>query len=180
MLQASFPSAFMRAADNATKRREVADFDSPSVGRRTSPSGYLTQRLKRRVETLINILLIAHPPSESSLTALSDRQYALGPVGTADRRRSISTLPREADLAFGPPPSGGPGVAHPLMALTTAAVASCFQHLAQRLERRGKAKRPKLARHARQRLAFNASVGIAVDVVCFFMALSSFVESDPA
>jgi len=35
--------AFMRAADSATKRREVADFDSPAPsGAGTSPSGNRT------------------------------------------------------------------------------------------------------------------------------------------
>src|SRR5271165_788262 len=48
--------AFIRAADNATKRREVADFDSPAPSDAgTSPSGNRTERLKRRVETLISI-----------------------------------------------------------------------------------------------------------------------------
>src|SRR5271166_767498 len=64
--------AFIRAADNATKRREVADFDSPAPSDAgTSPSGNRTERLKRRVETLISIWFIAHLPSKSSLTAFS-------------------------------------------------------------------------------------------------------------
>jgi hypothetical protein len=85
----------MRAADNATKRREVADFDSPAPSDAgTSPSGNRTERLKRRVETLISIWFIAHLPSKSSLTAFCQ----LGSTGSAPsnprtRGRSISTLP---------------------------------------------------------------------------------------
>jgi hypothetical protein len=87
--------AFMRAAHNATKRREVADFDSPAPsGAGTSPSGNRTERLKRRVETLISIWFIAHLPSKSLLTALSQLgSTRSAPSSPRTRGRSISTLP---------------------------------------------------------------------------------------
>src|SRR5208283_679358 len=135
--------AFMRAADSATKRREVADFDSPAPsGAGTSPSGNRTERLKRRVETLISIWFIAHLPSKSSLTALSQLGSARSaPSSPRTRRRSISTLPPvKADLAFGPPPAAPLAPLTPLVALATGRRRILFQHLAQRLEPGGKAK----------------------------------------
>src|SRR5271165_5048766 len=86
--------AFMRAADNATKRREVADFHrSGAAEAGTSPSGNRTERLKRRVETLISIWFIAHLPSKSSLTAFSQLGRTRStPSSPRTRGRSISTL----------------------------------------------------------------------------------------
>ncbi len=47
----------MREADSATKRRDVADFDSPAPsGDGTSPSGRRTERLNRRVERLCHVV----------------------------------------------------------------------------------------------------------------------------
>src|SRR5450755_1769485 len=64
--------SFMRAADNATKCREAADFDTPApAGAGTSPSGSRTARRNFLVETLISIRFIAHLPSQSSATAWS-------------------------------------------------------------------------------------------------------------
>src|SRR6266540_6082100 len=72
--------SLMRAADNATKRREVADFDKPApTGAGTSPSGSRTERANLRVETLISIWFIAHLPSQFSETAAS--QLGRRPAG---------------------------------------------------------------------------------------------------
>src|SRR5271166_2900009 len=115
--------AFIRAADNATKRREVADFDSPAPSDAgTSPSGNRTERLKRRVET-------ANP-------------WAL----------DVDLATVKADLALGPPPAVRLASLTPLVALATGRCRILLQHLAQRLEPGGKAKAFKARRHARQRL----------------------------
>src|SRR5271154_2400944 len=150
--------AFMRAPDNATKRREVADFDSPAPsGAGTSPSGNRTERLKRRVETLISIGFIAHLPSQSSLTAFSQLGSArAAPSSPRTRGRSISVdlalAAVKADLAFGPPPAVRLAPFTPLVALATGRCRILLQQLAQRLEPGGKAKAFKARRHARQRL----------------------------
>ena len=127
----------MRAADSATKRREVADFDSPAPsGAGTSPSGNRTERLKRRVETLIIIRFIAHLPSESS------------------RALNLNLAAVKADPAFGPPPAVRLAPLASLVALATGRRRILLQHLAQRLKPGGKAKAFKARRHARQRLGF--------------------------
>ena len=87
--------SFMRAADNATKCREAADFDTPaSVGAGTSPSGSRTARRNFRVETLISIKFIAHLPSQSSAIAPSQLGSASSwPARPRTRGRSTVTLP---------------------------------------------------------------------------------------
>ncbi len=87
--------SFMRAADNATKCREAADFDTPApVGAGTSPSGSRTARRNFRVETLISIRFIAHLPSQSSVTAPSQLGSASSwPARSRTRGRSTVTLP---------------------------------------------------------------------------------------
>src|SRR5271156_3882307 len=144
--------ALIRAADNATKRREVADFDRPAPSEAgTSPSGNRTERLKRRVETLISIWFIAHLPSKSSLTAFSQLgSTPLGPIEPANPGaldRDLATV--KADLAFGPPPAVRLASLTPLVALATGRRRILLQHLAQRLEPGGKAKAFKARRHAR-------------------------------
>ena len=86
---------FMRAADNATKCREAADFDTPApAGAGTSPSGSRTARRNFRVETLISMRLIAHLPNQSSATARSQLGSASSrPPRSRTRGRSTATLP---------------------------------------------------------------------------------------
>ena len=87
-----FPHA---RADNATKCREAANFDTPApAGAGTSPSGSRTARRNFRVETLISIRFIAHLPSQSSATACSQLGSASSwPAKSRTRGRSISILP---------------------------------------------------------------------------------------
>jgi hypothetical protein len=85
----------MRAADNATKCREAADFDTPlPAGAGTSPSGSRTARRNFRVETLISIRFIAHSPNQSSATARSQLgSVSSRPPRSRTRGRSTATFP---------------------------------------------------------------------------------------
>src|SRR5215471_2700902 len=86
---------FIRSVDNATKWREVADFDTPApAGAGTSPSGSRTARPNFRVETLMSMRFIAHRPSQSSATACSQHGSAISwPPSRRTRGRSTSTMP---------------------------------------------------------------------------------------
>ncbi|MGJ0452807.1 MAG: hypothetical protein ACR65T_06200 [Methylocystis sp.] len=80
----------------------------------------------------------------------------------------------EADLASRPPPAMRLAPFAPLVTLAADRRRILLHHLVRRLDPGGKAKPLEARRHARQRSAFSACVGIAFDVVCSFMALLSF------
>src|SRR5271167_1422049 len=133
--------AFMRAADNATKRRNVA-LGQPDRTLET-PRRDVDQHL-------------VHRPFAEQVFAdgvLPTRQYALGPVEPANPwALDLDLATVKADLAFGPPPAVRLASLTPLVALATDRRRILLQHLAQRLEPGGKAKAFKARRHARQRL----------------------------
>jgi len=80
----------------------------------------------------------------------------------------------KADLAFRPPPAVRLALLAPLMRPPQAAVASCSIISLSVSSPEARQKRSKLADRLARASAFSACVGIAVDVVCFFMALLSF------
>jgi len=95
--------------------------------------------LKWRVETLISIWFIAHLPSKSSLTALS-QLGSTRPPPSSPRALNLDLAAVKADPAFGPPPAAPLAPPAPLVALATGRGRILLQHLAQRLEPGGKAK----------------------------------------
>ena len=124
--------------------------------------------MKRRVETLISIWFIAHFAEQVFADGvLPTRQSALDPVEPANPwALDLDLATVKADLALGPPPAVRLASLTPLVALATGRCRILLQHLAQRLEPGGKAKkRSKLADMLASASAFNAYVGIAVDVV---------------
>src|SRR5450759_3480917 len=169
----------MRAADNATKRRDVADFDKPAPSDAgTSPSGKRTERLNRRVETLISIWFIAHLPSKSSPTALSQlgRTYS-PPSSPRTRGRSTSTLPPwKPILPFVRPQRCALRCSPRSCRLPQAAAASCSIISVSASTPAARQNCSKLADMLASASVFSACLGIAVDVICSFMALLSSVS----
>jgi len=95
--------SLMRAADNATKCREAADFDTPApAAAGTSPSGSRTDRRNFRVETLISIssLPLAEPVLRDRTLPARQRQFLAPEVAHAGPlNRHLAGV--EADLALG-------------------------------------------------------------------------------
>src|SRR5216683_383504 len=142
--------SFMRAADNATKRREVADFDTPAPrGAGTSPSGSRTARRNFRVDTLINIRFIAHRPSQSSSLARS--QLGSGnswPSKSRTRGRlELHFAAVEADLASGWAPAVPASPLAARVARPADLLRILLQHGADRLQAGGQAETFKARRH---------------------------------
>src|SRR5208283_2483801 len=115
--------AFMRAADNATKRREVAGFDSLAPSNTgTSPSGNRTERLKRKRRD-VDQHLVDRPFAEQVFAdgALPTRQRALGPVEPANPwALDLDLAARESRSCLWSAPSAAPlAPLTPLVALAT-------------------------------------------------------------
>ena len=146
----------MRAADSATKRREVADFDrpAPSRGRHIAPG-----QAHRPLEFARgdgDQHLVHRPFAEPILPdrALPTRQDAFLAVEAANARTlDIDLAAVKADLALRPPPSMRQPAFVPRMAQAANRLCVLLHHFAQRLDPRRKAKSLEARRHAGKRLA---------------------------
>src|SRR6266581_2139154 len=169
--------SFMRAADNATKRREVADFDTPAPrGAGTSPSGSRTARRNFRVDTLINIRFIAHRPSQSSSLARS--QLGSGnswPSKSRTRGRSSSTLPPWKPILPRVRPQRYPRRPSPRAWRGPQTSSASFSSMALTVSRpAARQKRSKLADTSSKALPTSPLGTALVVVLNLFMALLSF------
>ena len=169
--------SFMRAADNATKRREVADFDTPAPrGAGTSPSGSRTARRNFRVDTLINIRFIAHRPSQSSSLARS--QLGSGnswPSKSRTRGRSSSTLPPWKPILPRVRPQRYPRRPSPRAWRGPQTSSASFSSMALTVSRpAARQKRSKLADTSSKALPTGPLGTALVVVLNLFMALLSF------
>ena len=110
------------------------------------------------------------------------RQYALGPVEPANPwALDLDLATVKTDLAFGPPPAVRLAPLTRSWRSPQAAVASCSSISLSVSSPAARQKCSKLADRLASASAFGAYVGIAVDVVCFFMALlSTHVRQDTA
>ncbi len=121
--------------------------------------------------------LVHRPFAEPILPdrALPTRQHALLSVEAANARTlDIDLTAVKADLALRPPPSMRLPAFAPRMARAANRLGVLLHHFAQRLDPRRKAKSLKARRQPASASLFKACVGIAVDVIAFFMALLSF------
>src|SRR5471030_877366 len=140
--------AFMRAADNATRRRNV------SLG-----------QADRTLETArrdVDQHLVHRPFAEQVLadSALPTRQNALGAVEPTNARAlNLDLAAVKADLAFRPPPAVRLALLAPLMAPPAGRRRVLLHHLAQRLKPGGKAEAFKARRQARQSLGLQRMRG---------------------
>src|SRR5712691_11698169 len=169
--------SFMRAVESATKRREVADFDTPAPrGAGTSPSGSRTARRNFRVDTLINIRFIAHRPSQSSSLARS--QLGSGnswPSKSRTRGRSSSTLPPWKPILPRVRPQRYPRRPSPRAWRGPQTSSASFSSMALTVSRpAARQKRSKLADTSSKALPTGPLGTALVVVLNLFMALLSF------
>jgi len=172
--------SFMRAADNATKCREAADFDTPApAGAGTSPSGSRTARRNFRVDTFDQHQVhrpLAEPVLRDRTLPARQRQFLAPEVAHAG---PLNCHPAgvEADLALG----SAPAMTAPAIAAGMANPASLlgvlFHHGSERIDPAVRQNLSKLTETASQALSTAPSPvgGKAVNgVIAFFMALLSF------
>ena len=172
--------SFMRAADSATKRREVADFET---GRRRGGRNVALGQAHRPLEFARGDgdQHLVHRPFAEPI--LPDRASQLGRAFLAVEAANARTLDIDlaavkADLALRPPPSMRPAF-RPAHGASRKSPRILLHHFAQRLIPAARQNRSKLAVMPASASLFNACVGTAVDVISFLMALLSFSESHP-
>ncbi len=168
----------MRAADSATKRREVADFDRPAPSEAgTSPPGQ-PDRTPEFARRDVDQHLVHRPFAEPILAdrALPAWQRAFRAVKTANARTLNPDLAAvEADLALRSTPAMRSATL--VAGVTRAAnrLGVLLHHFAQSLSIPAAGQnRSKFADMPASASVFTKCVGIAADVIGFFMVLLCF------
>ena len=173
----------MRAADSATKRRKVADFDRPApAGPARRPPGQAHQPLEFAPRGDGDQHLVHRPFAEPILPdrALPTRQDAFLAVEAANvRTLDIDLAAAKADLALRPPHRCACRPSPRAWREPQIASASCSIVSPSVSMPAARQNRSKLALMPASASLFKALVGIAVDVIAFFMALLSFSWISP-